>query len=479
MNEFEKLGLAMLDAVKASEHVGYKHDASGTPNAQYYHGLNGILSFPGLDPKVFSTIVQTEEGILNVLPVMPSLDTHPYYETITGIRADEGTEPTTECADCVQPGLMKGCTQTAPFGRYCRDTREVLLERVGQRLNRADPMDHQLMNLLQLQPWTPEGSMNMGNVLKMEWAKVMLEYGVSMNRLMAEQVYQGNVANASGTGYVPFNGFDLLITTGYTDTVSGTSCPSLDSDLKNFNYQLISDTSPADIVDVMSAMYHYVKRLAETTGMMPVQWVLAMRPTLFHELSQLWPCRYSTYGCGVTNTTTNQVQVSGMDMVKERDRLRARKVLPIEGVEIPVITDVGILEETNGDTANCDPGQMASDIYLIPIKVMGATPVTYMEYFQFMNNQIAAAQAGLHVGGTYGGTWVTNNGAYFWSNARTASCVKAKGVTRPRLVMRTPWLAGRIQNVKYEPLQHERTPFPRDDEYFVNGGDYIQDDWPL
>jgi len=478
MNEFEELGLALTKAMKSNE-IGYKHDASGTPDMMYLHGPNGILSFPGLDPKVYSTIVQTEGGILDYLPFMPSMYMNPYYETITGIRADEGTEPTDECSDCVKPGYMKGCTQTAAFGRYCRSTREILLERLGQRVNRSDMMDYRLQNLLKLQPLTPDGAMNMNDLLTMEWAKAFLELGVSFNRLIAEQVYQGNVANASGTGYVPFNGFDLLITTGYTDTVSGTSCPSLDSDLKDFNYQLVTDTSPADIVEVMSAMVHYVRRLAETTGMMPVQWVLAMRPSLFHELSQMWPCRYSTYGCGVTNTTTNQVQINGMDMVRERDRLRARKVLPIEGVEIPVVTDVGILEETNGDNANIDPGQMASDIYLIPLKVLGGDQVTFMEYFQFANNQMSAVQAGMHSGGTYGGTWVTNNGAYFWTNARTNGCLKAQAAIRPRLIMRTPWLAGRIQNVKYEPLQHERTPFPRDDEYFVDGGDYIEESWPL
>lgn len=475
MNALENLGQAMLEALEASKEVGYKHDASGTPNNFYLHGMGGLLSYPGLDPKVYSTIVQTEPGILDILPAMPSVFTDPYYETITGIRADEGTEPSDECSDCVQPGLMKGCKLSTAFGHVCRDTREILLTRLGQRINRSDMMDYQLMNLLKLQPMTPDGALSANNALALEWNKVMLEYGISMNRAIAEMVFQGNTANASGTGYIPFNGFDQLITTGHVDVVSGTSCPSLDSDLKDFNYQLISDTTPADIVDVISALYHYVKRLAETTGIMPVQWVLVMRPTLFHELSQLWPCRYSTFGCGVTNTTTNQVMINGVDMVKERDRLRARKVLPIEGTEIPVITDQGILEETNGDTSNCTPGQMASDIYLIPIKVLGSTPVTYMEYFQFANTQISAVQQGMHLNGT----WVSNNGLYFWSNARTARCVKASGVIKPRLLLRTPWLAGRIQNVKYEPLQHERTPFPRDDEYFVDGGDYIQDDWPL
>ncbi len=469
----ERLGEALLEASKESQ-VGFKHDATGTPNAQYLHGNGGILTLPGLDPKVFSTIVGIEPGILSVLPFTPTVFDTPYYETLTGVQADLGSEPSTVCAECVQPGLLKGCTLTQALGRYCRDTREISLERIGQRVNRSDPMDLQLMNLLGIEHLTPDGVPPSKN-LQMELTKVLLEFGVSVERLIAQQVWTGNVANAVGTGFVPFNGFDLLITTGITDTVTQTACPSLDSDIKNFNYQLISATNPADIVQVISAMYHFLRRLAETTGMMPVQWVLAMRPTLFHELSQLWPCRYSTFGCAVTTAATNQVQINGVDMVRERDRLRAQHVLPVEGVEIPVILDVGIDEETNGDNANINPGEMASDIYFIPLKVLGGTPVTHMEYFQFNNPQMGPTVDWFHAKDT----WTTNNGAWFWNNSRTRGCLKATGVIRPRLILRTPQLAGRITNVRYNPLQHERTPFPGDDTYFVDGGDTSESSWPL
>jgi hypothetical protein len=471
----EKALSAMVETIVREKglQTGYKHDASGTPNAQYFHGSGGILTMPGLDPQVFSTIVGIEPGILGVLPKNPSVFDTPYYETLTGVQDDTGSEPSTECADCVQPGLLKGCTLTSSFGRICRDTREILLERIGQRVNRSDPMDLQLMNLLGIDSMAP-GGVPPDKSLQLELTKVLLEYGTSVSRVISQMVWNGNVANAVGTGFVPFNGFDMLITTGHQDAVSQTSCPSLDSDLKDFNYQLITATNPADIVQVMSAMVHFLKRLAETTGMMPVDWALVMRPSLFHELSQLWPCRYSTFGCNVTNNAQDRNNVNATEMVRERDRLRMNKVLPVEGVEIPVITDVGITEETNGDNANIPPGQMASDIYLIPLRV-GAAPVTFMEFFQFNNPQMAPTLDWFHANGV----WTTDNGMWFWTNARTKSCLKAAGVIRPRLILRTPQLAGRIQNVRYNPLQHERTPFPGDDTYFVDGGDTSESNWPL
>ncbi len=465
----------LLEEIQAIKNVGYKHDATGTPNARYFHGTQGILSLPGLDPQVFSTIVGIEPGVLGRLPFNPSVFDTPYYETLTGIQADIGSEPSTECADCMQPGLLKGCTLSAAFGRLCRDTREILLERIGQRVNRSDGMDLQLMNLLGIDSLAPDG-VPPDKRLDMELTKILLEYGVSVERMIAQMVWSGNVANAVGTGYVPFNGFDLQIVTGHTDVITGTSCPSLDSDLKNFNYQLITATNPADIVALVSAMYHFLRRLAETTGMMPVEWVIAMRSELFHELTQMWPCRYGTFGCNVTNAATQVSQINALEMVRERDRLRAQRVLPVEGVEIPVVLDVGIVEETNGDNGNIPVGQMASDIYFIPLNVLGRTPVAYMEYFQFNNPQMAPTLEWFH---TAEQVWTTNNGAWFWSNARTAACLKAKGVIRPRLILRTPQLAGRIQNVRYNPLQHERTPFPGLDNYFVDGGDTYESNWPI
>lgn len=468
----ERLGQSLLDALK--EGSGLKHDATGTPNAQYFHGTGGILTLPGLDPKVFSTIVGLEQGIMSLLPFLPTVFDTPYFETLTGVQADSGSEPSDTCSGCVQPGLLKGCTLTQALGRLCRSTREISMERLGQRVNRSDPMDLRLMNLLKIDQLSPDGvppNLNLQN----EMTKVLLELGVSVERMIGQMIWTGNVANAVGTGYVPFNGFDLQIVTGHVDAVSSTSCPSLDSDIKNFNYQLITTTTPADIINVISAMYHYVKRLAETTGMMPVKWVLAMRPTLFHELTQIWPCRYATFGCNVIDTVTGRVNVDAMAMVRERDRLRQQRVLPIEGEEIQVITDVGIDEETNGDNANINPGEMASDIYLIPLTVLGGTPVSYMEYFQFSNPQLSEAQGWFHAPDT----WVTNNGAWFWTNARTYGCIKAQGTIRPRLIFRTPQLAGRITNVRYNPLQHERTPFPGDDTYFVDGGDTSDSYWPF
>jgi hypothetical protein len=41
--------------------------------------------------------------------------------------------------------------------------------------------------------------------------------------------------------------------------------------------------------------------------------------------------------------------------------------------------------------------------------------------------------------------------------------------TEPRLILRTPQFAGRLQNVTYCPIQHTDDPLPSQD-YWTNGG---------
>ena len=60
-------------------------------------------------------------------------------------------------------------------------------------------------------------------------------------------------------------------------------------------------------------------------------------------------------------------------------------------------------------------------------------------------------------------------GAFLTWPRQTNQCVVWNAKIEPRLLLRTPWLAGRLQNVLACPLQHEREPFP-DDPYHVDGG---------
>lgn len=472
----EELGEALLSLVTpdGKKAVGRKHTASGSPaTTGFNHGPGGLLTWPGVDPDVYSTMIGTLPGIMNQIPTMPSVFMNPTYQILTGVKADpDQAEPDGICDDAIVGGLLKGGLQTAPFGRYQRATREVSIHRLGQRVDRADPVDLRMVGNLQgSTPFGDAGQMaGLGPVgtdmLVNEMVRVYYERAVSMYRLLARQVWQGNPANTpnpDGNAHtVEMVGLDLLINTGHVDAVSNTSLPSLDADVKNFNYLDVAANGDA-LVNALTYMARYVRVIAERSGVMPVRWAFVMRETAFYEITAVWPCSYMTAMCNFNDPDSTRLNLNSSDLISMRDQMRTEQYLLIDGRRYDVILDDGIAEDTNTTNANVPSGSFASDIYLVPFSVMNGRSVLYFEYFQWQNPSInTALNSGLLLARAMG-PWLETVSQKNW-------CFKFQAMIEPRLVLRTPWLAGRLTNVVYSPLQHTRDPFP-DDPYFVNGGD--------
>lgn len=67
-------------------------------------------------------------------------------------------------------------------------------------------------------------------------------------------------------------------------------------------------------------------------------------------------------------------------------------------------------------------------------------------------------------------TWFwTDNGVYTWALEVVKWCYKLSLKTEQRVVLRAPHLAGRIDHVRYTPLQHLREPDPSS-PYWADGG---------
>jgi hypothetical protein len=213
------------------------------------------------------------------------------------------------------------------------------------------------------------------------------------------------------------------------------------------------------VVEALTSMMHYLKSLSSRTGVDPVRWVFAMRESAFDQIVRCWPCSYLTSHCQLAESA--EVIVDAGDQIAMRDAMMQGRYLLIDGAKFEVIIDDGIPEFTNTTNANVPSGCFSSDIYVIPMSVLGGTAVTYMEYFQYQNLAISDAFA-KGVLGQVEGPWLT------WPQQQN-QCFVLNAKIEPRLILRTPWLAGRLQNVVYCPLQHEREPFP-EDPYHVDGG---------
>lgn len=459
----------VMDRQKAQRYgVGFKHDLTSVAPITdgYSHGPGGRLTFPGVDPVVFNAMLGAK-SIISQLPTMPSLYTDPTYYTLTGVTDESGNEKDDVCDDAPVAGLMKACLTHSVFGRYERATQQLELNRLGQRVDRADPLDLTLVGSPIDQAGVfnagPMGPQTPGDLFVNEVSRKFWERNVAMYRLLTRQVWRGNPTNNSaGGGYKEMTGFNLLVNTGYKDAETGVACPIVDSYIANFGHTRI-DSSNAPIVAALTNIVHQLKFRAERAGLNPVRWVIVMRHSLFYELTALWPCSYLSYRCAVAPGMASPMQgvIDAQDAVRFRDEMRAGSYLLIDGERFEVLTDDGILELSGNDSeGNFPSGCFESDIFIIPMSVAGRA-VTYMEYFQYANPSLQDALGNM-VLGRIEGPWLT------WPR-QSNLCVQWQSKIEPRLVMRTPWLAGRLQNVVYCPIEHEQDVFP-DDPYFKNGG---------
>ncbi len=453
--------LAALKDVNVSQ--GQKA-ISGTPDAQLMFGPGGLFSNFGLDNTVINASM-APIGIDRAIPAFGTVYLNPIYPFITGFESDGGDEPDGPCDDA-PGGVMEVCHQTAAFGRFARSSKEMEVNTLMQILNGQLTTDLRVLGSVLgdgHQLLTSESTDSATFVQSVVQTQLVI-VGIELQRLLARKLWSGNPVNNTNGGYAEFPGLEMLISTGKVDAFTGIACAALDPDVKNFNYNSVDSNNP-DILEYISMMYYFLSHVASRSGLDPVQWVLAMRPQLFHELTAVWPCKYLTDRCEKTvgGQATSLSVINDSVNVEMRDAMRNGSFLTVNGVRIPVITDDGITEENNITNANLQAGEYSSDIYFLPIRAKNM-PTLYWEYLDYTR-----AVAELPVLRNKGQFWATDGGRYMWAMQNLNYCFKFQGKIEPRVVLRTPQLAGRIQNVKYSPLQHLREPFD-DSPYFQKGG---------
>ena len=459
---------------------------SGSPSAIYAHGQGGLLSPAGLRRGLANAMILPALGLMDALPKRTSRESNPLLGIVTGVTATTGDEPADRCSDPPVAGLAKLCTHSFTFGWFGRMSRELRLDRFGKMINRSEFDDFTMVGDPFSSPGVPDGQSINGPItatqINTEQGKLLFELSVAMLRDQARDLYTGNPANNTGvtgaSGREYYRGLDLLINTGYQDAITQQACPAADSIVRDWGNLDIS-TNGAAIVKEIAYIMRNLRHIAVKTGLSPVRWALSMREGLFYELTEVWPCSYLSYRCNLSNNTQAELIISSETQLKLRDGMRGDQAnrtgqyLLIDGVKVPVILDDAVTETGTGVA-----GQYSSDIYFVPLNVKGGggnSPIseggsmsTYMEYFDFnmpggtMDGARALAPPGAYQS-TANGRWLFHR--YYPKNL----CVQIAGWTNPRLVLETPYLAARLQNIAYTPLFHEREPFT-DDSYFVDGG---------
>jgi hypothetical protein len=447
---------AVADGMTGKKTVGTVH--SGI----LLHGPGGIFSTFGLEREVINASIQPR-GLAYELPLEPSIDLDPRFASITGVTGSYGNQPDHACEDA-PTAYLKGANLTSRFGLMRFDTNTIEFDKVIGRYNRGDFMDLRLLGSLlhndEMQAGMMPSDMSQDDILNVVTLAEMLVVGVQFNRELSRQLWQGNVALTN-----EFPGLDSQIATGQVDADTGRLAPALDSDVKDFGWANVSGTT-RNIVTLLSALLWYLEYNASEMQLDPVEWVIAMRPSLWFELSAIWPCLYLTDRCNNASGAAMAVinDQTNMTMVTE---MRNSMELPINGKKYKVVLDGGIYEHT----ATTNPqqliaGQFASNIYVVPKTILGGMPATTRQY---LNYGAPIANANIAPFQQYRRDFWTDRGVFSWAYDGQLWCYKLGAKTEQRVVLRTPQLAGRLDHVMYEPTQHLRDWDPNS-SYFADGG---------
>lgn len=449
--------------------IGVKNDTVQSTFMQPPHGYNpnwgntgGLFTRPGITPGMFSAVPAIVGGLLAQLYAGTTNLINPEYEVITGVQASSGSNPTSFCGTPPIAGNAKVGTTRAAFGEFFMGTEKIELNKAGGRVNVGD-MDRVLLNNVATQSAILPDILRAPDI-NSEIGLFIYRFGITALRVMSRVMFSGNntLSNSNTEiGFIKeFDGFDRLIKTGYLDLESGNAITAMDSIIKDFSDEDATDSSTG-IVDLIAQVDYQLTDLARRTGLDPLQYGIAMRPDLFWALTQVWPCSYLTNNCGVADGDTGRVIVDAAQQVEMRDSMRAGSYLWVNGKQVAVFLEDGIEQSVEGVG-------FSTSIYFVPITA-GGNRVSYVEGFDQENTGITAFRdaAGINNYRT------ANGGLWAVTNRQTGFCYEVLFAAQPRLVMRTPFLAARIENITYK-LTHgySRSPFP-DEPYHVNGGRYV------
>ena len=452
-----------------------KTQTAGAPVGPYIYGPGGLFGVRGLERDIISTHTQITGSLGEIIPIQGTDTDTPLFPYITGFLRSDQQEKDGVCDNPAQAAPFKTCIQTTIFGRKEFKTRQAEINKIGHKINRGEFHDLQVVNgpLVEQMSGLMSGFFGLQGQSAIfagrEMVMRLVEVGVAFQRWFCPQVYTGNPTNnAAGGGYKEFPGLDLLIGTSKIDALTGTACPSLYSDVKSFGYRQVDNTNDPDIVRTITTMMRILKRRASQQGLGPADIRMVMRNELFYALTEIWPCRYISYRCSTIdgNNIDPVGSFSTEAMFRMKVEMRQGSFLWVDGFQVPVIIDDCIPEDNFNDSATLGGGGFASDIYFVPFTAMGGNLRTlYWEYYDYRNDvlpAVADAKAGQFF-------W-SDAGVFLWGlKAPDNWCLELIAKTEPRLILRTPQLAGRLTDVGYTPLQHTNDPLPSQD-YWVNGG---------
>lgn len=433
-------------------------------SAQY-----GLFSDGTARSERFSTLVHPET-LLSLIARNGGLRKSVYddeiLEVMSGVTAAAGTNATGWCADPPSVGQGKVAQMVYRWGQLYLKTNLNAVPDLGGLRNRTD-VPARILNAAPefRNPLTPSLMYELGDTNRQLRYELYL-MGVHLERTLGKVAITGDrsqASNATELGFIKeFNGLDMMIKTGYTDFDSGLAVPALDSAVISFNADVggtIGGGDGRNLVAAMTDLYWSVKERARGMGMEGTTFAIVMRPEQFRPLVERWACDYVTYRCGVVGTVGSPIVQDARDVNSLRLEMMNGRYLLIDNEAVPIVFEEGITRES------LSANSFKSDIYIVPIEWNGI-PLTAVEYFD-MDNANLQEFASFVDGDKFA---TLNNGMYLVSYRFTPMCLEYHFASKMRLILETPWLAGRLDDVQFTTRTLQRTAMPGDTFFYANGG---------
>ncbi len=427
--------------------------------------LGGLFSAPGVRPDRYSAFPRVR-SFAKLLTPQPSDIYNEIISIVTGATAAVGTNATDFCGTAPTAGALKQCEQQYQYGKWFSKTNVNSVNDIGYLRNRAD-IPGQILNAgPAANPLIPDVMYKLVDTRSQLQYELFLQ-GTMIERSLERALILGNPATASsGTqlGFIKeFKGLDLQIKTGYTDT-SGVTCPAADSIVINFGSANIGATigggDGRSITSAISDVWYALMDRATQVGMDGVEYAIVMRKEMFRALTDIYANTYAT-----TRFQSNTYS-AGLPLIQDATRTNDLRVemlngqyLIIEGQIVPVVFSDGIPLDPTGGANN-----YKADMYFVPLSWAGR-PLLRLEYFN-LGNQYINEWTGFIMPER---RRVINNGFYAMGLNHASFCDEYLFASVMRLILETPFLAARIDDVEFSYLAQTRDPYPGTSLY-VNGG---------
>jgi hypothetical protein len=455
--------------------------ASGTPITTYLYEEGGLFGTCKNDPVLINAMVGPT-GYEKKLQFFGTDSENPIVESLTYISSS-GYAQATSCGDCGTPTIRR-CAQTSCFERICQQTDEMLFDDIGLRANNNVPTLALFGNITD-----PAGNVILGqgdqvtNMFTLQLAAV----AYNLRRQIGVDIWTGNpAANAGGRNFM--TGFDLLINTGKSDALTGVACDALDSIINNYANNIVGAAGSPSIVQRVSGIVRSILYRIQSAGFGSDGAVIdiVMHPTLWDCVADAWACEYGLQCQSWTATSQRQMTNDALAVADLRDTFKSNMYLTIDGRNYPVTLDNGISvtnRPVGNSTARC------SSIYVITRNLPGAPNGGVITYGEFQNMQQTAGDVIGWFRSTFGATIVdVTDGGRFAVAPMTSGgfCFDVKVLSKPRIRMLMPQLAGRVTNVCCIPTGTYPDVTGSGGVYAVDGGpvftppNYLYGDcWPL